>query len=235
MPLLGCIMSSATQAIYGQAVWNPTALLEIWLSTTNYSSGARAATVFAGLGLAISQYSLSVVDSAYSIGIDMSGLFPRFFTIRRGAYFGLIISIAVCPWELLTSGATFIAIINSLVVFFAGIMGILIADYWIIRRRQVKLTALYHPQPGSLYWYSAGFNSRSAIAWICSFVPLLPGMTANINKGVQVPLGATHLYQLTFFWAFIVAFLVYWLLAVIFPIKGARDTDNADSPRDSVA
>jgi NCS1 family nucleobase:cation symporter-1 len=231
MPLFGCIMSSATQAIYGQAIWNPTALLEIWLSTTEYSSGARVATVFAGLGLVISQYSLSIADSAYSIGIDLSGIFPRFFTIRRGAYFGLVVSIAVCPWELLSSGTTFLAVINSLVVFFAGIMGILTADYWIVRSRRVQLNALYSPSPSNPYWYSGGFNHRSITAWICSFVPLLPGMIANINKSAHVTIGATRLYQLAFFWAFITAFLVYWLLTALFPIVGVqeRGEDSAET------
>jgi NCS1 family nucleobase:cation symporter-1 len=45
--------------------------------------------------------------------MDLAGLFPKYFNIRRGAYFALILSIAMCPWELLASAGTFISVMGA--------------------------------------------------------------------------------------------------------------------------
>lgn len=65
MPLFGCLTSSATQAIYGEALWNPPTILAMWLQR-DYSSTSRAAAVFAGIGLVSSQLALNVVDNGKS-------------------------------------------------------------------------------------------------------------------------------------------------------------------------
>ncbi|KAK0253356.1 hypothetical protein LTS09_011500 [Friedmanniomyces endolithicus] len=115
MPVFGCLAASSTQAIYGKALWNPPDLVQKWLDT-DYDAKSRAAAFFAGGGLVVCQLAINTIDNAFSTGMDMAGLsvavhprnggtadqptrFPNFINIRRGAYIGLVLSIAMCPWQ----------------------------------------------------------------------------------------------------------------------------------------
>lgn len=121
MPSLGCLSASASAAVYGEAIWNPPNLVQKWLDT-DYNAKSRAAAFFAGCGLVICQLGINTIDNAFSTGMDMAGLFPSFINIRRGAYVGLVLSCAMCPWQLLSAAATFISVLSAYSVFL-GPMG----------------------------------------------------------------------------------------------------------------
>ena len=112
MPALGCFAASASQGIYGEAIWNPPNLVQKWLDT-DYNAKSRAAAFFAGCGLLTCQLAINTVDNAFSAGMDMAGLAPSFINIRRGAYIGLVLSIAMCPWQLLSAASTFISVLSA--------------------------------------------------------------------------------------------------------------------------
>lgn len=77
----------------------------------------RAAVFFAGVGLVICQLAINTIDNAFSAGMDLAGLLPKYLNIRRGAYISLILSIAMCPWQLLASAGTFISVMGAYSVF----------------------------------------------------------------------------------------------------------------------
>jgi NCS1 family nucleobase:cation symporter-1 len=174
MPLFGCLTSSATQALYGEAIWNPPNIILQWLSDS-YSSGTRAAAFFAGVGLVVCQLAINTIDNSFSTGMDLSGLFPKYINIRRGAYIGLIISIAMCPWELLSSAGTFINVMSAYSVFLGPMCGIQICHYWLICQRRIKLSDLYDPHKTGIYYYSKGINYRSFVAWVIGWATQMPG------------------------------------------------------------
>lgn len=88
--------------------------------------------------------------------MDIAGLLPKYINIRRGAYVGLIISIALCPWQLLSSAATFISVLSAYSVFLGPMAGIMICDYWVVRRGRVKLSDLYHGREEGVYFSGGG-------------------------------------------------------------------------------
>jgi nucleobase:cation symporter-1, NCS1 family len=95
---------------------NPPNLVQKWLDT-DYNATSRAAAFFAGCGLVVCQLAINCIDNAFSTGMDMAGLIPSLINIRRGAYVGLALSVAMCPWELLSSAATFISVLSAYSVF----------------------------------------------------------------------------------------------------------------------
>lgn len=107
MPLFGCLTSSALEVYTAK----PSGIFD------SYSSGAHAAAFFAGVGLAVCQLAVNMIDNSFSAGADLSSLFPKYTSIRRGAYIGLSISIAMCPWDLLSSVGTFIIVISAYSIF----------------------------------------------------------------------------------------------------------------------
>ncbi|KAK8067308.1 hypothetical protein PG997_014055 [Apiospora hydei] len=230
MPFFGCLASSASREIYGEAVWNPPDLVQKWLDTS-YSPGARAAAFFAGFGLVVCQLAINTIDNAFSAGMDMAGLMPTYIDIRRGAYIGLVLSIAMCPWELLSSAGVFISVLSAYSVFLGPIVGIMVCEYWVLRKRKIKLSDLYHPGKGGLYYYwnvSTGVNLRAFSSWVIGFSYLIPGFVHNINPAIEVPEACTNLYSLAFPLGFAVSFLVHWGINKIIPPPGLAETDDVD-------
>ncbi|KAJ4385736.1 hypothetical protein N0V93_010166 [Gnomoniopsis smithogilvyi] len=227
-PLFGCLAASATQEIYGQAIWNPPLIAQQWLDDT-YSNGARAAAFFAGVGLLMIQIGINVVDNAYSTGMDLAGLFSSYINIRRGAYVGLVLSLVMCPWKLLSSAAVFISVLSAYSVFLGPIIGIQVCDYWIVRRRRLKLSDLYHPRPDGIYYFVKGFNPRSFVAWVLGFATQLPGFASNVTPdSVQVGQAWNELFYLAFPLGFAISFSAHYILNRIWPPDGLGLIDEQD-------
>lgn len=226
-PLFGCLSASATMKVYGEAIWNPPLIVQKWLDT-DYNAKSRAGGFFAGFGLVICQISINSVDNAYSAGMDLSGLFPIYINIRRGAYIGLILSIAMCPWQLLSSASTFISVLSAYSVFLGPIIGIQVCEYWVIRQRKVKLSDLNHRRPEGIYHYWNGFNARSFVSWVCGFASQLPGFVHAVSPDISVPLACTRLYYLAFPLGFAISFVVHYLINRVWPPRGLGMVDDVD-------
>ncbi|KAK8112061.1 NCS1 nucleoside transporter [Apiospora kogelbergensis] len=228
MPFFGCLASSASREIYGEAIWNPPNLVQRWLDTS-YSPGARAAAFFAGLGLLVCQLAICTIDDGFSGAVmDLAGLVPTYIDIRRGAYVVLVLSIAMCPWELLASAGVFINILSAYGVFLGPIVGIMTCEYWVLRKRRVKLTDLYHPGRSGVYYYWNGVNVRAFVSWILGFSYLIPGFVHNVNPAIEVPKACEDLFNLAFPLGFTVSFLVHLGINKLAPPVGLAETDDAD-------
>lgn len=227
MPFFGCLASSATQSIYGEAIWNPPNIVQKWLDT-DYNAKSRAAAFFAGTGLVVCQLAINVIDNAFSAGMDLAGLFPNFLNIRRGAYVGLVLSIALCPWQLLSSAGVFISVLSAYSVFLGPWVGIQVCDYWLIRRRKLKLSDLYHPRKEGIYHYTHGINWRSFSVWFVGWAPQIPGFAHAVTPKVMVPIGCTYLYYLAYPLGFAIGFCCYWVVNKVFPPPGLGLVDEYD-------
>lgn len=227
MLLFGCLTSSATQKLYGEAIWNPPNIVLQWL-TDSYSSKTRAAAFFAGVGLVVCQLAINTIDNSFSTGMDLAGLFPKYINMRRGAYIGLVISIAMCPWELLNSAGTFINVMSAYSVFLGPMCGIQICHYWLIARRQIKLSDLYDPHKSGIYYYSKGINYRSFVAWVVGWATQMPGFINAVNPSIEVKTQLKDLYYLAFPLGFAISFSVYLALNKLNPPMGLGEVDEID-------
>ncbi|KAI5364199.1 Putative purine-cytosine permease [Septoria linicola] len=227
MPSLGCLSASASQEVYGEAIWNPPNLVQKWLDTS-YTPRSRAAAFFAGCGLVICQLAINSIDNAFSAGMDMAGLFPAYINIRRGAYIGLVLSIAMCPWQLLSAASTFISVLSAYSVFLGPMVGIMVCDYWMVRRRRVRLSDLYHPGKDGIYYFWHGVNWRAFAAWALGWSYLLPGFAHAVTPRVKVPEACTNLYYLAFPLGFAVSFSLHYIFNKVFPPKGLGEADDVD-------
>jgi NCS1 family nucleobase:cation symporter-1 len=198
-----------------------------WLDT-DYNAKSRAAAFFAGCGLVTSQLAINTIDNAFSAGMDIAGLFPKYINIRRGAYIGLVLSIALCPWQLLSSAATFISVLSAYSVFLGPMTGIMICDYWVVRRGKLKLSDLYHGRKDGSFYFWRGINWRSFTAWIIGWSYLIPGFVKAVAPEIHVPVACTNLYYLAFPLGFAVSFATYYGLNLISPPQGLRTIDEVD-------
>ncbi|KAK5119841.1 hypothetical protein LTR85_007167 [Meristemomyces frigidus] len=213
--ICGILITSASATIYDQYVWNPFELL-LLIQQESLTAGARAGTFFAGLGFLCSQLALCIVLNCVSAGMDLAALCPKWINIRRGSYLLTVIAIAICPWNYVAKPTTFITVLSGWSVFLSPMTGIVVSDYFLVRKRQYYLGDLYTANSSSAYWYTFGFNWRGFLAWVMGLWPVLPGFARAI-QGVQTGNGWDHLYDITYFYGFFVASLTYWACHTAFP------------------
>lgn len=228
VPVFGLLTASASVTIYGgDPIWNPLDLVIKWL-TVDFSATSRAAAFFCGLGFAISQFSQNIASNGYSAGMDLSGLFPKWINIRRGSIICALLSWVVQPWLFYNTSSVFMATMSSFSVFLAPLTGIMICDYYLLRRGRIELSNLYTPSKEGAYWYSSGFNWRAVITWIIGFVPAMPGMIATLNGHVTVSLGGMQYYWGNYIFGFFESVILYYVLMKIFPPPRVGLVDEID-------
>jgi NCS1 family nucleobase:cation symporter-1 len=137
--------------------------------------------------IAISMFTVVVATLAVNIAAnvvspanDFANAFPKYISFRTGGLITGIIGILMQPWRLLTDPEKYI---NGWLVGYSGgmsaIAGVLIMDYWVIRRKRLVLPDLYRKE--GVYSYAGGWNWRAVaatlfgclVAWIGLFVPSL--------------------------------------------------------------
>lgn len=90
------------------------------------------------------------------------------------------------------------------------------ADYWLVRRRSIDVRHLYVLRGGK-FWFWNGVNWRAYAAFLCAYVPNLPGFISQVNPGIKNV--QPYTYDLNWIFAIVVSVLSFWLLNVIFPPK----------------
>ncbi|MCJ1428818.1 hypothetical protein MMC29_006729 [Sticta canariensis] len=211
---IGIIVSSSSAIIYREPVWNPLDLLSRFLDGAN--GAARFGVFMIAFAFALAQLGTNIAANSVSAGTDMTALLPRFLNIRRGGYICAGVGLAMCPWNLLSSSQNFITYLSAYSVFLSSIAGVIITDYYVVRRGYYRVQELYSAQKSSPYYFTAGIHWRGYVAYICGILINIVGFVGAIGK--PVPVGATYLYRLNFFCGFLVAGGTYWTLCHYFPI-----------------
>jgi len=199
---IGVAVTSATVVIYGAPIWDPVQLL------TNFSN--PAVLVLAMLSLGLATLATNIAANVVGPANDFAHLWPKRITFWIGGLITGLIGIAIQPWHLVANAAVYISkwlIGYSLLLGACG--GVLIADYYLIRRTRLDLAGLY-TRDGP-YWYRSGVNPIAMIALAGGIAPCLPGFFGAI--GWLAPSAIwMQLYDYAWFVSFGLAFAVYGVL-----------------------
>lgn len=188
----GIFVTSASGVIFGKVIWDPNTILDSFL-TTDYSPRRRAGVFFIALGFSFAQITTQIFANLIAAGNDTAALFPRYINIRRGAIICLILSFAITPWNLLKTSFTFTSYLGSYQIFLSSIIGVILCDYFWVRRGNLVVPELFTRDRNAMYWYRAGINWRAYAAYLIGIIPCLPGFLYQV--GVKsIPLGARRLY-----------------------------------------
>ncbi len=135
---IGVAVTSATVVVFGQAIWDPVQLMQRF--------GNPVLAVLALVTLAIATLSTNIAANVVSPANDFSNVAPRLISFKNGGVLTGIIGILMFPWKLYAdpSGYIFTWLIGYSALL-GPIGGIMIADYFIYRKRQLDVAALYEP------------------------------------------------------------------------------------------
>ncbi|KAL2267396.1 hypothetical protein VTJ83DRAFT_4673 [Remersonia thermophila] len=218
--MIGIIVSSSSSVIYGgEPIWDPLELLERFLD--DGGSAQRFGIFVIAAAFALAQLGTNIAANSVSAGTDMTALLPRWINIRRGGYVCAAIGLAMCPYNLLTSSNSFTTYLSAYSVFLSSIAGVMIADYYLVRKGYLEVRELYTARRDGPYYYTWGVHWRAYASYLAGILINVVGFAGAV--GADVPLGATYVYNVNFFAGFIVSSGMYWLLCRAYPIPATSD------------
>jgi NCS1 family nucleobase:cation symporter-1 len=172
---MAVIITSATTVIFGHVIWKPEVLIgelkePLWVG-------------LAALTLVIATLAVNIAANVVSPANDFANVWPKHINFRRGALITGVLGILFMPWKLTEDAHSYI--VNWLVLYSGGlgsVAAVMVVDYWLIRKRQLRLLDLYLPL--GAYGYRRGWNPAAVIAtllgcglaWGGLVVPLLRPM-----------------------------------------------------------
>src|SRR5262245_15704394 len=152
------------------------------------------------LALILATLATNIAANVVSPANDFAHLKPKLISFRIGGLITGLIGIVIQPWRLLENADVYIAkwmIGYSLLLGACG--GVLIADYFLIRRCRLDLAGLYRRE--GPYWYTSGYNPIALLALAAGVLPCLPGFAAALGFMEVSPLWS-RLYDYAWFVSF---------------------------------
>lgn len=198
---VGVAVTSATVVIFGEAIWDPVQLLARFDSV-----GLMIVSMFA---LTLATLTTNLAANVVAPSTAFSNFMPRKISMRVGGILTGLIGIAMQPWKLIADPNGYIF---TWLIGYSGLLGpiggILVCDYFIIRRTQLDLPALY--DPNGRYRYTGGYNIAALVALVIAILPNVPGFLGQV-KWLEVAPGWIDFYKYAWFTGFFIALVVYYI------------------------
>jgi NCS1 family nucleobase:cation symporter-1 len=202
---IGVVVTSATTIIYGTTIWDPVALAGRFDSKLLVS--------IAMIAVAISTLATNIAANIVSPANDFANLAPARINFRTGGLITGVLGVLIFPWKLVADPSGYIF---TWLVGYSSLLGpvggILIVDYYFIRRQQLSVADLY--DPNGIYHYKGGFNQRAVISLVLGILPNVPGFLVAVGAVAadSFPAWIVGLYSYAWFVGFFIAGACYGLL-----------------------
>ncbi|GKU06550.1 unnamed protein product [Fusarium langsethiae] len=230
--MFGNLIAAASKSIFGEVVWNPLTTLDMLMEGDRHTSANRAGCALISFAYVYSTVFSAIFENSIPAGNDIAALMPKYITVKRGFFICAVLSYAICPWYLLSSAAVFISFLSSYQIFLSAISGILICDYYLIRRGLFDIPMLYSGHKNSTYHFFHGFNPRAFIIYLIAIAPNFYGFLSQM--GVHAPLGIQRFYYVAYPVGLLLAFGSFWLINSLFPTNDIPKASGWREPKDFI-
>lgn len=163
---MGVVVTSATAIIFHAPIADPIEL-----------SGKFDNRLIVGIAMftvVIATLAVNIAANVVSTANDFANAFPSKINFSRGGLVTGVIGILMLPWRLYENPDRYI---NDWLVLYSSsvgaIAGVLIVDYWILRKTELDLRALY--MPDGAYRYTNGWNIPAVVATLAGLAVALLG------------------------------------------------------------
>ena len=199
---IGIAVTSATVVIYGEAIWDPTKLAG--------KMGGGFSVMISLFALTIATLSTNIAANVVSPANVFINLNPRKISFKVGGLITAGLGLVIFPWKLVEDpdGYIFTWLIGYSALL-GPIGGILIADYFLLRKTELDVNALYRKD--GEFWFSGGFNPVAVGAFVLGVLPNVPGFLVQVGAIKQAPAFLTSLYDYAWFVGFLLSGALYLL------------------------
>ena len=204
------LVTSATVVIFGTAIWDPVQVISKF--------GNPWVSALALVTLAVATLSTNIAANVVSPANYFSNLAPQHISFRAGGLITAFIGVLMMPWKLYQdpSGYIFTWLIGYSALL-GPIAGIMIADYYVWRRKKLVSAALY--QTHGIYRYTGGVSLVGFGVLLLAVLPNLPGFLVTIKMlpAADFPAWLVAGYNYAWFVGFALGFGLYSLIRPMFP------------------
>ncbi|KAI3518176.1 hypothetical protein L1887_06631 [Cichorium endivia] len=217
---VGLAVTASTQVIFGRVISNPIELLG--------AIGGVTTMILSIVGITLATITTNIAANVVAPANALVNLSPSLFTFRRGAILTALLGIAFQPWRLLQSSESFV---YTWLVGYSALMGpitgIMLADYYLIKGRNLRINDLYTLNPVGNYFYCNGYNLGAIAALVIGILPVIPGFLQKIGVLNPIPELLVMIYNNAWFFGFFSAGVVYWIVSVLKATKqkGSQPSD----------
>jgi len=196
---IGAAVTNATIVIFGTRISDPVALLA--------RIGGPLMIILSMAGLTVATLTTNIAANIVAPANAFSNIAPHRITFKQGAMITAVIGIVMMPWRLYNDAAAYIFTwLIGYGALLGPVAGIMIADYFMLRRGTIIVNDLYRRD--GIYEYSRGLNWVALGALATGVAPSLPGFIAAVRG---TPAGGFFggIYNWAWFTGFLIAALVY--------------------------
>jgi NCS1 family nucleobase:cation symporter-1 len=206
--LLVVVTASLTVPVFGELLTDPVATVARIDSTF--------AIVLGALTFTIATIGINIVANFISPAFDFSNVSPQKISWRAGGMIAAVGSVLITPWNLYNNPEVIHYTLETLGAFIGPLFGVLIADYYLVRKQRVVVDDLFTMSESGNYWYSKGFNPVAVISTIVGAVlAVIPVLLGGSVYGMHTAA------QYSWFIGCGVAFVAYMVLATRSSLKMA--------------
>lgn len=165
--LVAGITTIAAFQVYGEVLLHPDQI------SAKFDSWFLA--LLAALTFAVATLGINVVANFVSPAFDFANVFPKHITFKRGGYIAALIALALYPFAPWEGGAAHF--VNMVGATMGPIFGVMMVDYYLIRKGVLNVDALYQEQGEFRFQEGWHVNALIAAGIGILFSSILPNFT----------------------------------------------------------
>ncbi len=152
------ITTAGSLAVYGRAIADPVELVAEIPSIVVLVLGA--------LTFAIATIGINIVANFVSPCYDLANAFPKYIDFKRGGLITAVLAVLVTPWNIYNSPVAINYFLGGLGALLGPLFGIIVVDYYLVKRGRIEVDDLYREGASSSYWYRGGLNQKALWAFL---------------------------------------------------------------------
>lgn len=155
---IALVITAGTLVLFGEALTNPSDIVE--------RVDSLPLTIIAALTFFAATVGINMVANFIPPAYDLANLFPKHINFRRGGLITAVIAFFVgALWLSFISKIGIVGFVNVVGAIIAPFFGILVIDYYVIRKQYICMNDLFSEKPDGAYYYNNGWNTRGLIAF----------------------------------------------------------------------
>ena len=163
---IGIAVTSASAVVFGHPIWSPIELIGRF--------NQPVIAFIALIALLVATLNVNIGANVVSPSNDFSNLAPKLISYRTGGLITGFIGLAIRPWRLMANFGKYLGWLTGYSGLLGPVAGIMVADYFFIRRRRLALSQLYSGT--GAYSYKGGVNLRAIAALLMGIALPLAGL-----------------------------------------------------------
>ena len=156
------VVTAGSAKVFGHMVMDP---IEIVSKIDN-----KWAVVLGSVTFIIATMGINIVANFVSPAYDFANLFPKHVDFKRGGLITSVLAVLVCPWIFVDSPKAITIFVSVFGAVLAPLFGVMVADFYLLKKQVVHVDDLYSMAPGGRYHYDGGWNKVGVTALILASI-----------------------------------------------------------------